>query len=45
MFEYEDVRAIIRGIFEINARLGEVSDHLAVIRLLLGEEDEEEEEG
>jgi len=44
-FDHDDVRPIIRGVFEINARLGEVSDHLVAIRFLRGEEDEEDEEG
>lgn len=46
-FEREDVTAIIEALFSINANLVDVSDHLLIIRYLLGEEpsgEEEEEE-
>jgi hypothetical protein len=42
-FDHDDVRAIIDGVFQINARLGDIADHLAVIRLLLGEDNGEDE--
>ena len=45
--ERDDVRSIIEGLFAINANLVDIRDHLRVIRQLLGEEpngEEEEEE-
>jgi hypothetical protein len=39
----ENVRAIIGGLFEMNAKLGDISDDVAAIRALLEEEDDGEE--
>lgn len=42
-----DVDAIVDGLFQANARLGDITDHLAAIRDLLEEDDGrgDEEEG
>jgi hypothetical protein len=42
--EREDVTTIIEGLFSINATLVDVREHLAVVRVLLGEEPDGEEE-
>jgi hypothetical protein len=43
-FDHHDVRAIVRGVFYINARLVDISTDLRAIRRLLEEENGEEEE-
>lgn len=43
-FEYEAGRTIMDVAFELNAKLARVVEHLAAIRVLLGEDDEEEAE-
>jgi hypothetical protein len=40
----EDVTTIISGLFEINAKLGDISNQLEAIRLLLEEDDGREDE-
>jgi hypothetical protein len=42
--ERDDVISIIEGLFSINANLVDVSNHLLIIRFLLGEEPNGEEE-
>lgn len=42
--ERDDVTSIIEGLFSINATLVDVREHLAVVRSLLGEEPDGEEE-
>jgi len=44
-FDRDDAEAILAGLFDVNARLVEINVHLAAMRILLGDEDEEEEEG
>jgi hypothetical protein len=43
-FDDDDARAIVRGVFYINARLADISTDLRAIRRLLEEENGEEEE-
>ncbi len=44
LIEREDVDAILSGVFDISASLTEVRDELQIIRRLLEDGDEEEEE-
>ncbi len=44
VFVREDVDAILRGLFDLNARAGEINDNVDAIRRLLGDDDEGEEE-
>jgi hypothetical protein len=46
-FGYDGATATMRALFEINAKLANMREHLAPIRVLLGDEDdgEEAEEG
>jgi hypothetical protein len=43
-FDPEEVRAIVRGVFYINARLADISTDVKAIRRVLEEENGEEEE-
>ena len=43
-FDYEIDRATIEALFEMNAKLADIREHLAVIRILLGDEEDGEEE-
>jgi hypothetical protein len=40
----EDVDAVLAGIFDVNAKLDLIANHLAMIRILLGDDDGEAEE-
>jgi hypothetical protein len=42
-FESDFVGATMDALFEINAKLADIREHLAIIRVLLGDEDGEEE--
>ncbi len=42
--EREDINGILAGLFDVKASLVRVERHLAVIRTLLGEEPDEEQE-
>lgn len=46
-FEYDGATATMHALFEMNAKLADMREHLAAIRVLLGDEDdgEEAEEG
>ena len=44
LLERADVDAILSGLFDINANLAEIRDELRMIRWLLEDGDEEEEE-
>jgi hypothetical protein len=43
-FEDEFGRDTLNALFEINAKLADIREHLAIIRVLLGEEEDGEEE-
>jgi hypothetical protein len=42
--EADDVSVILRALFEINAKLADVGEHVVAIRSLLEEDGEEEED-
>jgi hypothetical protein len=43
-FEDELTRGTMDALFEINVKLADIREHLAIIRVLLGEEEDGEEE-
>jgi hypothetical protein len=42
--ERDDVDALLAGFFDVNVKLDDIRQHLAAIRILLGEDEDEEQE-